>query len=255
MELDCDMRVGSRYKSASQRARVISEEWFERNSYCLSCDAESLRRSVPNTRATDFLCTDCGRGYELKTFRRRPPKSLVDGAYASLLSRIDAGTTPTLCLLERNDDWQIRSLTAIHPRLLTRWAVAARPPLGPSARRAGWVGCNIRLDRIPPDGEIHVIQDGCVRPYEEARQKFRRFLPLSTASAEQRGWTALTLSLVRGLARKDFSLNDLYRQEAQFAQVYPNNRHVRDKIRQQLQILRDLGVVHFKGNGQYSMLD
>ncbi len=31
------------------------------------------------------------------------------------------------------------------------------------------------------------------------------------------------------------------------------NRHVRDKIRQQLQILRDLGFVEFLGSGRYRL--
>lgn len=31
----------------------------------------------------------------------------------------------------------------------------------------------------------------------------------------------------------------------------PANRHVRDKIRQQLQVLRDLGLLEFLGAGSY----
>ena len=33
--------------------------------------------------------------------------------------------------------------------------------------------------------------------------------------------------------------------------LHPDNRHVRDKIRQQLQVLRDLGLVEFLGRGRY----
>jgi type II restriction enzyme len=32
------------------------------------------------------------------------------------------------------------------------------------------------------------------------------------------------------------------------AKLHPNNTHVRDKIRQQLQILRDLGLLDFLGS-------
>lgn len=205
--------------------------------------------------ATDFKCLICGHKYELKTFRKRPYKSLVDGAYSSLISRINAGLTPTLCLLERNDAWEVKSLTAIHASLLTAWAVQPRPPLSPTARRAGWVGCNIRLDRIPADGEITLIADGVEQSKEETRRKFQQFLPLSKFSADQRGWTALTLSIVRKLPDRTFSLRDLYAKQEEFSAVYPQNRHVRAKIRQQLQILRDFGVLAFKGNGDYSLLD
>jgi type II restriction enzyme len=33
--------------------------------------------------------------------------------------------------------------------------------------------------------------------------------------------------------------------------LHPANRHVRDKIRQQLQVLRDLGLIEFLGRGGY----
>lgn len=35
---------------------------------------------------------------------------------------------------------------------------------------------------------------------------------------------------------------------------YPENRHVREKLRQQMQRLRDLGLVLFVGGGRYERL-
>lgn len=253
MELMCDTNIAAAYKSGSQQARVISEHWFAQNAYCLACQAKSLQKTVPNTIATDFLCDMCGHKYELKTFRKRPRKTIPDGAYSTFVSRIREGSTPTLCLLERDENWHVRSLTAIHASLITEWAVQCRPRLPPTARRAGWVGCNIRLDRIPPDGEIALIEKGRERPQMEIRKEFQRFLPLSALPADRRGWTTLTLSMVRRFSRSEFTLHDLYARERDFAAVYPNNRHIRAKIRQQLQTLRDLGIVAFLGNGRYSV--
>lgn len=255
MRLTCDVGIADFYKSPSQRARIISESWFATNGYCLACDADSLVRTTPNTIATDFSCAVCGHGYELKTFRRRPQKSLVDGAYGTLMSQIEAGLTPTLCLLERNDIWRVISLVAIHASLLTPWAVEPRPPLREGARRTGWIGCNIRVDRIPPDAKISLIEGGVVHSKLDVRRKFRKYIPLSNLSAEQRGWTAMTLRIARGLGKPNFSLRHLYQREVEFAKAYPNNRHVREKIRQQLQVLRDLGVLTFKGDGKYSFID
>lgn len=48
-----------------------------------------------------------------------------------------------------------------------------------------------------------------------------------------------------------FTLADVYRYEDELARLHPRNRHVRDKIRQQLQVLRDLGIVEFLGGGRY----
>ena len=254
MELTCDSSVALAYKSPLQRARVISEHWFEENSYCLACESNRLLRAAANTIAMDFSCKSCGQRYELKTFTKRPRRSLVDGAYGSLMARIRSSSAPTLCLLERNESWCIRSLTAIHSSFLTSWVIEQRPPLPEYARRAGWVGCKIRLDRIPPDGEIAVIDNGVAISKSVVRQSFRRFLPLAELPAEQRGWTTLTLAVVRSIGTAKFSLSDLYEREQQFAEAYPGNRHVRAKIRQQLQVLRDLGVLAFSGNGQYAVI-
>jgi type II restriction enzyme len=203
----------------------------------------------------DFGCDACGHRYELKTFRRRPTRSLVDGAYLALLARINSGFAPTLCLLERDDSWQIKSLTAIHSSFLTPVVIEARPALGPQARRAGWIGCNIRLDLIPSDGEIAVVQSGVCTPKMQVRQQFRRFLALENIPANQRGWTTLTLWTVRNLGKREFRLSELYEREQSFAQLYPGNRHIRAKIRQQLQVLRDLGILSFEGPGRYRILD
>ena len=42
-----------------------------------------------------------------------------------------------------------------------------------------------------------------------------------------------------------FTLNDLYAFEARLSALHPTNRHVREKIRQQLQVLRDRGWLAF----------
>lgn len=36
--------------------------------------------------------------------------------------------------------------------------------------------------------------------------------------------------------------------------AYPQNSHVREKIRQQMQVLRDLGYVEFAARGEYRLL-
>jgi type II restriction enzyme len=254
MNLNCDQNIASKYRSPLQRARVISEHWFGENAYCLACNSDHLARAVANTKATDFSCGTCGHRYELKTFTRRPHKSIVDGAYASLIAQIESSSAPTLCLLERNESWCIRSLSAIHSSFLTPWVIEQRAPLRETARRAGWVGCKIRLDRISVDGEIDVIRNGIVLPKSAVRGNFKRYLPLENFSADRRGWATLTLKIVRSLFKPRFSLSDLYEREALFAAIYPGNRHIRAKIRQQLQLLRDLGVIRFESRGFYSLI-
>ena len=59
------------------------------------------------------------------------------------------------------------------------------------------------------------------------------------------------LNVVRGLGRAEFSLVDIYASAAHLARLHPANRYIEPKIRQQLQVLRDLGLVEFLGRGRY----
>ncbi len=66
------------------------------------------------------------------------------------------------------------------------------------------------------------------------------------------GWQRLTLEGVLALPRRGFQLDDLLRVcEPMATTRYPENRHVRAKLRQQLQMLRDVGTVEFMGGGRY----
>jgi len=62
------------------------------------------------------------------------------------------------------------------------------------------------------------------------------------------------LDIVRGIGRSEFTLAEVYAQEAALGRLHSQNLHVRDKIRQQLQVLRDLGLVEFLGGGIYRVL-
>jgi type II restriction enzyme len=252
--LECDVAAAAGYTSQSQISRVLSEKWFRENGYCLSCENDQLSQTPVNTKASDFFCQVCNESYELKAFRSKPVRTLVDGAYSSLISRIQSGSVPTLMLLERSDDWQIQGLTAIHHLFLTPEVIEKRKPLSQAARRAGWVGCNIRLDLIVPDAKIQIIDKRRSASQEFVRESFRRFNRLKDIPADSRGWANLTLRIVRGLQRSEFSLGNVYEMEQSFAASYPENNNIRAKVRQQLQVLRDLGYIEFRGRGRYRLL-
>jgi type II restriction enzyme len=254
MHLQGDISIGSQYASPAQKSRVISEAWFGANVYCLSCDQDSLLPAAVNNRATDFVCPSCNQAYELKACVKRPKRRLVDGAYQALMGRIFDGSTPALMLLERDQHWQVHGLTAIHHLFLTPDVIEERKPLSATARRAGWIGCNIRLDLIVPDALVEVVTNGRVNDAGSVRAAFQRFDPLKEVGVSSRGWTTLTLKVLRDLKQSLFSLDRLYEKESFFAAHYPGNRNIRAKLRQQLQILRDLGFVEFEGKGRYRLL-
>jgi hypothetical protein len=58
----------------------------------------------------------------------------------------------------------------------------------------------------------------------------------------------------RFVSRKSqFSPGELYAFEAALKTAHPENRNIRPKIRQQLQILRDLGLIEFMEPGKYAI--
>lgn len=132
--------------------------------------------------------------------------------------------------------------------------IEKRKPLAPHARRAGWVGCNILLGRIPADARVPIIVGGVVIKPSDVRRQYESLRPLDRLTIENRGWTLDVLNQVRDLGKSEFTLADVYAKEAFLARLYPQNRHVREKIRQQLQVLRELGLIQFLGNGRYCLV-
>jgi type II restriction enzyme len=51
------------------------------------------------------------------------------------------------------------------------------------------------------------------------------------------------LNGIRTLGKTEFTNDDAYTLEKKLSELHPDNRNVRPKIRQQLQVLRDLGLL------------
>jgi len=49
-------------------------------------------------------------------------------------------------------------------------------------------------------------------------------------------------------------VSDVYAHAAALSKLPPQNAHIHDKIRQQLQVLRDLGRLEFLGRGRYRLV-
>jgi type II restriction enzyme len=162
--------------------------------------------------------------------------------------------TPNLFAMHYSrKDWRVENVILVPHFAFPFSAIEKRKPLGSSARRAGWVGCNILLSAIPEDARIPIVTAGKPRPAREVREKFKKIRPLERVSAEKRGWTLDVLNVLRRMGKVEFDLGEVYEHEQELKRLHPGNRHVRDKIRQQLQELRDAGLVEFLGRGEYRM--
>ena len=104
-----------------------------------------------------------------------------------------------------------------------------------------------------------VISNEQAIPPEDVRNAWSQFAFLGTGENAKGGWAADTLMCVREMQRasssNEFTLVDFYTAfEGRLQAFHPENRNVRAKIRQQLQVLRSNGIVQFMGHGRYRVL-
>ena len=255
MILNLPSKVAAGYKSASQKARVITEAWTLANMYCPACTSNNLDKTRAGTEVVDFLCSRCDSQFQLKATSKLIGRKIVDAAYDGMMRAIVENRLPHFLLLSYdNFKATVNDLLLIPGFCFSASAIEARKPLKPTARRAGWVGCNIILDLVPPEGRIKIVHSGNIVPKIAVRKDFRNVEPLADFSSKKRGWTLDVLTVLRSLSKREFTIDEAYSFDKVLSQRHPENRHVRAKIRQQLQILRDLGYLKFVRRGQYRWL-
>ena len=179
--------------------------------------------------------------------------SISDGAYHTMIERLSSRSNPNLLLLQYDAQlWLVKNLSAIPRYYFTPDIIQKRNPLSPTAKRAGWVGCNILVRQIPVAGRINIIENQIVQPLEKIQTAWNktRFLN-KVKNNETKGWLLQTMLCIDRIGKNEFQLKDLYRYEKILSEVFPENNHIKEKLRQQLQILRDRGYLDFVGGGIY----
>jgi type II restriction enzyme len=69
-----------------------------------------------------------------------------------------------------------------------------------------------------------------------------------------RGWLLDVMRCVERIGKREFILDDVYKFEDELRMLYQENKHIKDKIRQQLQTLRDKGYLDFVSRGHYRLI-
>lgn len=207
----------------------------------------------PNNQAVaDFFCPNCGNEYELKSKNGSIGRKIADGAYDTFIKRITSNNNPDFFVLSYcAEELCVNDLWVIPKYFFVPEIVEKRNPLAETARRAGWVGCNILFDQIPVQGQIEIIKNRVPIPKDAVINKMHRASLLQTNDLDARGWLFDVLSCLNSIQNDQFLLEDVYSFEHLLALKHPQNHNIRPKIRQQLQVLRDKGFISFLGNGHY----
>ncbi|RKQ96826.1 DpnI domain-containing protein [Maricaulis maris] len=242
------------YVSGSQSARAWTEAWASENLYCPSCGTRPLQPFENNRPVADLHCGACNEQFELKSSKKPFANKVVDGAHATMIARLTSRSNPSLFLLSYDRSaLRVSNLTVVPKHFFTPDIIEKRKPLGPRARRAGWTGCNILYGKVPRAGRIVIVENGAPRSAQSVVEQWKRNAFLQIRNDKARGWLLDVMRCVESIGKPEFGLDEVYAFAPDLQIRYPNNRHIREKIRQQLQVLRDNDWLEFTGRGQYRL--
>ena len=252
MNLYFDESVEIGYNSASQKARVLTEKWVEQNMFCPRCGNPHMRHFENNRPVADFYCESCRNEFELKSKSGKLGSKISDGAYDTMIQRITSNSNPDFFFMSYSaKELCVTDFIVVPKCFLVPDMIEKRKPLAQTARRAGWVGCNILIDKIPEQARISVISAGRVNNSQAVVEKLGKINRLAVRDINSRGWIVDVLQCINAIPKRDFELSEVYAFERELQIRHPQNNNIRAKIRQQLQLLRDKGFVEFSGNGHY----
>lgn len=184
MNLNFDSDIAERYHSGVQIARVLTENWVCQNMYCPRCGNSHIKHFQNNRPVADFFCPSCNNEYELKSKNGNLGHKINDDAYGTMIERITCNDNPDF--------------------------IEKRKPLALNARRAGWTGCNILIDKIPEQGRISIITNGELVDFSIVVDKVNKSNQLETKDINSRSWLMDVLNYVNKISRPVFTLEEMY---------------------------------------------
>ena len=252
MDIYFNTSLTGNYNNPSQIIRVLTESWVQENIYCPHCGNSKIRHFPNNRAVADFYCPACKNEYELKSKKSSIGHKITAGAYDTFIQRITSNHNPDFFILTYNKDGlYVENLWMIPKHFFVPEIVEKRRPLSSTARRAGWIGCNILLGKIPMQGHISIIKNCIPNKKASVIEQVQRSTLLNINDINARGWLLDVLTYINNIPNQEFSLEEIYNFENALSTKHPQNHSIRPKIRQQLQLLRDKGFLQFLGHGIY----
>lgn len=203
MNLYFNTDLAKGYKSPAQIARVLTENWLGENAYCPSCGCAHITKAINNRPVLDFDCPDCAEQFELKSKQAKSAGKIInDGAYSTMMQRIQAADNPNFFFLSYNKaDYSVRQLMLVPKHFFTPEMIIRRKPLPETAKRAGWIGCNINIGALPNSGKILLVDKGIVMPSETVHRQWQQNLFLRQQKKRRQRLAAGGDALRRGTSR------------------------------------------------------
>lgn len=254
MKLLLDKNLGNIYSNKSQQMRVITEDWVLCQIFCPSC-GNFVSSYINNKPVADFYCKKCTEDFELKSKKGKIGKKVSAGAYSKMIERINSFQKPNFFFMSYLESLFVNDFFVIPKHFFVSKIIEKRKPLKETARRAGWVGSNILFSKIPKAGQIFYIENGKEISKKQVLKKWQKSVFLKKIKkTDARGWILDIMNCIDSLNKKEFSLQEIYLFEDDLKNIHPENKHIKDKIRQQLQFLRNKNYLKFISLGKYKLL-
>lgn len=110
MSLYFNQNLALDYHSNSQKIRVMSENWVVDNVYCVKC-GNKLEHFANNKPVGDMYCTSCKEEFELKSNKAKMGKFIADGAYSTMIEKIEKDDIPNFFYLNYSvNDFKVNNL-------------------------------------------------------------------------------------------------------------------------------------------------
>jgi len=249
-ELNMDLSVG--YKSNSQIARIVTENWGSENLYCPYCGNMKLESYPNNMKVSDFYCPVCKEDFQLKSSAKEFGKTYPGAEYYTLIDKIGKKEQPNLFLVRYSlEEKIVKELTFIPKTFFTHSIIEKRNPLKETAKRAGWTGSKILLDLIPIEGKFAILTSETEIEDQVIITKLKKISYFESKNNEEINWYSEILAIINNLP-DEFYLEDVYGFEEKMKKLFPQNNNIKAKMRQQMQKLRDNGVLIFMKRGHYT---
>lgn len=78
-----------------------------------------------------------------------------------------------------------------------------------TARRAGWIGCNIDISKVADAGKVFLIKNANTINKEIVKETFNKTLFLRTKNKDAKGWILDTMNCIDLIKKETFTLEDI----------------------------------------------
>lgn len=110
---------------------------------------------------------------------------------------------------------------------------------------------DIEFPDVAEAGKVFLVKNTKIIDRKVVENSFNQTLFLREKPSDSKGWILDIMLCVDAIKKNDFTLDEIYQFENKLKFKYPNNNFIKVKIRQQLQVMRDKGIIEFVGRGNY----